>query len=49
VITDGAALTARELGFVLRGADKSVYYAGDTREPALAEIRVRLYRALRFS
>ena len=32
-----------ELGFVLRGADKSVYYAGDTREgPALAEIRARL-------
>ncbi len=32
-----------EVGFVLRGADKSVYYAGDSREgPALAEIRARL-------
>jgi L-ascorbate metabolism protein UlaG (beta-lactamase superfamily) len=32
-----------ELGFVFRGADKSVYYAGDASEgPALAEIRTRL-------
>jgi L-ascorbate metabolism protein UlaG (beta-lactamase superfamily) len=32
-----------EVGFVLRGRQKSVYYAGDTREgPALAEIRDRL-------
>lgn len=32
-----------ELGFVVRGADKSVYYAGDAREgPALEEIRARL-------
>ncbi len=32
-----------EVGFVLRGAERSVYYAGDTREgPALLEIRARL-------